>query len=174
MDRVECKLKSFKGASSQLDPSRSNAEMKTGMLKEHHVTKNSIKQDREANNTSLEAMRAVARKKEPDPIVGSLLGVFEPVRVQESTVCQVQVARDVDKREGVGGKTNTLPEKVERKVVKAGRRADGCLIASLIQTRIDGFLKLSDNVANKGITKKRKQGNLGEKLKPTSNKKMKN
>ena len=89
-------------------------------------------------------------------------------------MCQVQVARDVDKREGVGGKTNTLPEKVERKVVKAGRRADGCLIGSLIQTRIDGFLKLSDNVANKGITKKRKQGTLGEKLKPTSNKKMKN
>ena len=106
--------------------------MKTGMLKEHqhHMTKNSIKQDREAHNT---------KKKETDLIEGSLMGVFEPVRVQESTVCQVQVARSVDKREGA--KTNTLPEKVERKVVKAGRRADGCVIGSLVQTRIDGFLK---------------------------------
>ena len=76
------------------------------------MTKNSIKQDREAHNT---------KKKETDAIVGSHMGVFDPVRVQvPGAGGQIR-----GQREGV--KTNTLPE---RKVVKAGRRADGCVIGS--------------------------------------------
>ena len=152
------KLKSPQGASSQLNAGRSHAELKTGMLKEHQKDKN-IKQGRVATTSIMEAT-VNKNKKGPEARIVNLMEIFEPgesSEVQEQLVMKVEV--------GVGVEANIVPGKEVRKVVKAGRRKDG-----LVQTRIEGVLKLSGGVV---VNNKRKQASMGGKLKPTSNKKKK-
>ena len=56
-----CKLKSSKGAISQLSYSRIHAGLGNGMLKEHHLDQNTITLTREAKNITLEAMEVVSK-----------------------------------------------------------------------------------------------------------------
>ena len=62
-------------------------------------------------------------------------------QAQDSNQVQEQVAMDVDTEDGVVGKANRIPGKEGRKVVRASSRKGG-----LVQTRIDGFLKLSEGL----------------------------
>ena len=66
----------------------------------------------------------------------------------------------------LGAKASIMPGKKVRKVVKAGRRKVG-----LVRTRIEGFLQLSEGLV---VNMKRKPASMGGKLKPNSNKKIKN
>ena len=85
--------------------------------------------------------------------------------VRVSSEVQEQVVMKVNTEVELGVKAKNMPGKEVRKVVKAGRRKGG-----LVQTRIEGFLKLYEGVV---VNKKRKQASMGGKLKPTSNKKIK-